>query len=69
MKRIQIHDFVEWELDKFRRECNFTDEEREFFDLRSKNIPLGRVAETMNISDGKADNLSRKVKKKIIKVL
>ena len=69
MKRIQICDFVEWELMKFRKECNFTDEEREFFEYRSKNITLEEIAEKMDISVGKADKLSAKVKKKIIKVL
>ena len=43
-KRINIHDFVEWELEKLRRECNFTDEELDFFDLRAKNIPIETVA-------------------------
>lgn len=64
-----IADFVEWELQKFRDECNFTPEELEFFNLRAKNETLAVIAEKMHISDGKADVLSRKVKKKIIKVL
>lgn len=69
MKHIQIHDFVKWELDMFLRDCNFTDDEREFFERRAKNMPIQRIAEEMNISIGKADQLSRKVKNKIIKVL
>lgn len=64
-----ISDFVEWELQKFRDECNFTTEEMEFFNYRAKNETLEVIAEKMNISVGKADTLSRKVKKKIIKVL
>jgi len=64
-----IADFVEWELDKFRKECNFTDEEMEMFNYRSKNIPLEVIAEKMNISVGKANKLSSKVKRKVIKVL
>ena len=64
-----IADFVEWELDKFRRECNFTDEELFFFNRRAKNIPIEQIAEEMNISVGKANKLSSKVKKKIIKVI
>lgn len=69
LKRINIHDFVEWELEKFRKECNFTDEELDFFDLRAKNIPIEVVAERMNVSVGKANKLSRKVKDKIIRVV
>ena len=66
---MQICDFVEWELKKFRDECNFTSEELEFFNYRSKNISIDQVAESMNISVGKANQLSRKVKKKILKVI
>lgn len=68
-KRINIHDFVEWELEKLRKECNFTEEELDFFNLRSKNIPIETVAERMNVSVGKANKLSRKVKDKIIRVV
>ena len=64
-----ISDFVEWELQKFRDECNFTREEMEFFNLRAKNISIECIAEEMNISVGKANKLSRKVKDKMIKVL
>lgn len=66
---MQICDFVEWELQKFRDECNFTDEEVEFFNYRAKNISIEKITELMNISVGKANKLSRKVKNKIIKVL
>ena len=64
-----IADFVEWELDYFRKSCNFDEEQLEFFNLRSKNMTLDVIAERMNISRGKADKLSRKVKDKIIRVL
>lgn len=69
MKQIIIHDFVRSELDMFRRECNFTPEEMFFFDLRAQGIPIQLIAEEMNISIGKADKLSRKVKDKMIRVL
>ena len=64
-----ISDFVEWELQKFRDECNFSDEELYFFNRRAKNIPIEQIAEEMNISVGKANKLSAKVKRKIIKVI
>ena len=66
---MHINDFVEWELDKFRRECNFDEEQLEFFNYRAKNMSIEQIAELMNISVGKANKLSRKVKDKIIKVL
>ena len=66
---MQIHDFVEWELQKFRNECNFTEDELEFFNYRAKNISIEETAELMNISVGKANVLSKKIKSKIFRVL
>lgn len=66
---MKICDFVNWELDKFRNECNFTKEELEFFNYRAADLSIEQIAENMNISVGKANVLSRKVKDKIIKVL
>lgn len=63
-----ISDFVEWELDKFRNECNFTNDELEFFNYRAKNISIEQIAEMMNVSIGKANKLSKKVKSKILKI-
>lgn len=34
---MKIYDFVNWELDKFRQECNFSTEELEYFNLRAKH--------------------------------
>jgi hypothetical protein len=69
MKRLVICDFVEPELNMFRDMCNFTDEEREFFEYRAKNESIEVIAEKMHISVGKANKLSRKVKDKILKIL
>lgn len=69
MKHIQIHDFVKWELEKFREECNFSDEELEYFNLRASHHTHEETAELMNVSNSKADKLSKKVKQKILKVI
>lgn len=66
---MQIYDFVEWELQKFRDECNFTDEELEYFNLRAKNKSNTQIALTMHISEAKVSKLARKVKNKMLKVL
>lgn len=55
-----IADFVEWELQKFRDECNFTDEELEFFEYRAKNKTIEQIAELMCISEGKANRKERR---------
>lgn len=53
----------------FRSECNFTQEELDFFNYRAKNLTIEQIAELMNISVGKANKLSRKVKDKMKRVL
>lgn len=66
---MKIADFVEWELEAIRKAANFSDEELVFFNYRAKNQTIEWIAEDMNISVGKANILSKKVKKKIIKVI
>lgn len=66
---MKLCDYVEWELNIFREQCNFTQEELEMFNYKAKNIPLEQIAELMNMSVGKANKLSSKVNKKVIKVL
>jgi len=66
---MKIYDFVEWELEKFRKECNFTDEELEYFNLRAKGKSNVEISLTMNISTAKVSVLAKKVKSKMIRVL
>lgn len=66
---MKICDFVEWELQKFRDECNFTDEEMEYFNFRAKNKSNVEIAIKMNVSEAKVSVLARKVKRKILKVI
>ena len=66
---MQIYDFVEWELQKFRDECNFSEEEMTYFNLRAKNKSNTQIALEMHISEAKVSKLARKVKDKMLKVL
>ena len=66
---MKIYDFVEWELQKFRDECNFTPEELEYFNLRAKYYSNQQIAIKMNISEGKVSKLARAVKSKILRVI
>ena len=66
---MQIYDFVEFELDKFRKECNFSEEEMTYFNLRAKNKSNTQIALEMHISEAKVSKLARKVKDKILKVI
>lgn len=69
MKRTKICDFVEWELEKFRKECNFTDDELTYFNLRAKNKTHIEIAMKMNCSVSNVDKISKRVRKKMIKVI
>lgn len=66
---MQIYDFVEKELEYFRKECNFTDEELEYFNLRAKNKSNAQIALKMCVSEPKVSILARKVKAKMKRVL
>lgn len=69
MKLPPINDFVEWELNKFREECNFSDEELTYFNLRAKNKSNVQIAMQMNVSEAKVSKLARRVKDKMIRVI
>jgi len=68
-QQLKICDFTTPEIERFRTLCNFTPEEMEFFNLRSRNKSIIEITFAMNISKSKADILSKKVKSKIIRVL
>ena len=66
---MKIYDFVEWELQKFRDECNFTDDELEYFNLKAKNKSNVQIALSMNVSEPQVSKLAKRVKTKILKVI
>lgn len=69
-KRIPpLYDFVESELRFFRQECNFSEDEMMYFNLRAKHLSNQQIAIKMNVSEGKVSKLAKSVKTKILKVL
>lgn len=66
---MNVYDFTVPELDYFRNVCNFTESERTLFELRAKCVPLEQCAEKMNVSVSTAKRLSRRVNRKILKVI
>lgn len=66
--QIKIHDFTKLEIAHFLEYCNFTEDERILFLLRSKYYTLEQAAEEMNISSKTAYRINKRVKKKIVKV-
>ena len=66
---MKIYDFVSWELDKFRNECNFTPDELCYFNLRARHYSNLQIAIEMNVSEGTVAVLSKRVRTKILKVI
>ena len=64
-----VSDFTVPELEHFRAKCNFVGNEVEVFELRSKGIPLERIAEQLNMSYEGIKKVSSKVNRKINRVL
>ena len=64
-----VSDFTVPELNTFRANCNFVGNEITVFELRSQGIPLEEIAETLNMSVEGIKKVSRKVNRKITRVL
>ena len=64
-----VSDFTVPELDRFRRQCNFVGNETHVFEMRSRGIPIEEIAEQLNMSVEGIKHISRKVNRKIVKVL
>lgn len=69
MKKYKVSGFVKWEQELFNEECNFTEDESTFFTYRNQQMSLEEIAEKMDYSLSKINDLSNSVSEKIIKVL
>lgn len=65
---MKIYNLVEKELERFRKECNFTDEERECFELKARDKSNQFIALKMNVSLSKVTQLNKRIRQKINKV-
>ena len=66
---MKIYDFVEQELQYFRQECNFTDDELQVFELKARNKSIVQISMQMNISEAQVSKLTSRIKRKILKVI
>ena len=66
---MQIYDFVEFELQYFRDNCNFSSQELEYFNLRAKHKSNVEISLTMHVSEGQVSKLAKRVKDKMKRVL
>jgi len=64
-----ISDFTTAELNYFEKFCNFTQLESYVFELRSQGKSLTYIADFLDLKIDRVKKLSRKVNKKISKVL
>jgi len=69
MEILKIKDFTIPELHKLRSLCNFTDDEKMYFNLRSKDYSNVQIALAMNVSESQVSKLAKRVKSKIYRVL
>lgn len=66
---MKICDFTKPELDRFRKNCNFTDIEMQCFELKAKDKTNIQLAMELNVSESTISVVMRRVRTKIIKVL
>lgn len=66
---MKMCDFTKPELDRFRKDCNFTDIERQCFDLKARDKTNTQLAMELNVSESTISVVMRRVRTKITKVL
>lgn len=66
---IKIPDFTKPEIEYIKENANFTERERELFELRNKGKSLEECAEVMYLSVATISRINKKIKNKIIRIL
>lgn len=68
-ERIDLkHSFTELECERFRRLCNFTEEELAVFNMRVKGNGVVAISLALSMSEATVNRRIKAVKKKILKV-
>lgn len=62
-------EFTEIECDRFRRDCNFTPDELNVFNLRVKDHSIVEISMRLNPSESTVSRKIKNIKRKIVKVL
>lgn len=60
-----IRDYTKSEIDNCVQKCNFTDNELQYFLLKSKDKSIVQISYEMNISERQVSVLAKRVKSKI----
>lgn len=62
-------EFTEPEVEYFRQKCNFTEDEREVFELRVRGKSIVAISLALHMSESTVSRRLRGIKNKIIRVL
>ena len=65
---MEIKKFIKAEVDFYRKEYNFVNDEVDVFEMRSQGIPLERIAELKGYTPDGIRKVSQDVNNKILKV-
>lgn len=68
-KYIKLCSLIKPEIDRCYELCNFTDDEAEYFRLKTKDKSNVAIAQEMNVSEAQVSKLARRVKDKILKLI
>lgn len=63
-----LRDYTKPELEYFIEQCNFTDSELEYFNLKAKDYSIIKISMEMNVSPRQVSNLAERVKRKIKRI-
>ena len=65
---MKLREFVEPELDKYRKLCNFTDEELAVFNLKAKDKSIVQISMELHISESQVSKLTNRINKKMARI-
>lgn len=65
---MQLRDLTRPEAEYFRRECNFTETEREIFDLRVSDRSIIEICMKMSLAESTVNRKIRSIKNKMARV-
>lgn len=65
VKTMMLRDYTLPELNYFREQCNFTQDELEYFNLRARDVSNIAISLKMNISTSQVSKLAKRVSDKI----
>ena len=63
-----LRDYTKPELEYFIEQCNFTDSELEYFNLKARDYSIIKISMEMNVSPRQVSNLAERVKRKIKRI-